>query len=146
RLHPPAGSDYFLYPRGTLGPLPAFAVGRPAWDNWLIYRARALRVPVVDATRVTTVVHQDHDYAHVRAATDAGWEGPEAERSRALMGGTARVFTLLDATHVVSAAGVVPALDFAHLRRRVTSLSALMPAARPWFAAARAVRDALRRS
>jgi hypothetical protein len=146
RLHPPSGSDYFVYPRGTVGQLPSFAVGRPAWDNWLIYRARALRVPVVDATRVTNVIHQDHDYAHVKAATDAAWEGPEAERNRELMGASDRVFTLLDATHVLTADGLAPALDAAHLRRRVASLPALVPAARPLFSAARAVRDVLRRS
>lgn len=146
RIHPPSGSDYFVYPRGTLGGLPSFAVGRPAWDNWFIFRARALRVPVVDATRCTTVIHQDHDYAHVKAATDATWEGPEAERNRALMGASDRLFTLLDATHVLTDHGIAPALDAAHLRRRLASFPALVPAARPLFDAAKAVRNALRRS
>ncbi|GAF74554.1 unnamed protein product, partial [marine sediment metagenome] len=50
-LHPPAGSDYFVFPRDdALGKLPPFAVGRPGWDNWFIYRARKLGVPVVDIT------------------------------------------------------------------------------------------------
>jgi hypothetical protein len=39
-LHPPTGIDYFVFPRGIMGVLPPFAVGRPGWDNWLIYRAR----------------------------------------------------------------------------------------------------------
>jgi hypothetical protein len=143
-LHPPAGSDYFVYPRGTMGTLPAFAVGRPGWDNWFIHRARALRVPVVDATDATTVIHQNHDYAHVQRGTGADWEGPEAERNRALMGGTDRIFTLLDATHRLTPERLERPLDAAHLRRRITALPALHPAARPLFDAAKAMRDALR--
>ncbi|MGH7682683.1 MAG: glycosyl transferase family 2, partial [Candidatus Eiseniibacteriota bacterium] len=58
-LHPPSGSDYFVYPRGALGELPEFAVGRPGWDNWMIYRARSLRWPVIDATESARIIHQN---------------------------------------------------------------------------------------
>src|SRR3990172_9518861 len=40
-LHPPLGSDYFVFPQNDdMGKVPPFAIGRPGWDNWLIYRAR----------------------------------------------------------------------------------------------------------
>ena len=62
--------DYFVFRRGTLGPLPAFAVGRPAWDNWMIYRARLLGFPVVDLSPTTVVIHQNHGYEHVKHRTE----------------------------------------------------------------------------
>jgi hypothetical protein len=141
-LHAPAGSDYFVYPKGAMGTLPEFAVGRPGWDNWFLYRARSLRLPVVDATEVTTVIHQNHDYAHVARATGTDWEGPEAVRNRELMGGTDHVFTLLDCTHRLTAHGLARPTSSAHLRRRVASWAALHPALRPLIAAVRVVRRA----
>jgi hypothetical protein len=98
-LHPPTGIDYFVFPRGVMGVLPPFAVGRPGWDNWLIYRARALSVPVVDVTRVVTAIHQNHDYDHVKLATDGASDGPEAEDNRKLIGGWEYFFTIRDANY-----------------------------------------------
>lgn len=103
-LHPPTGIDYFVFPRGSIGTLPPFAVGRPGWDNWMVYRARAAGVPVIDATPVTTVVHQNHDYAHVRDAADHTTEGPEAVTNRQLIDGWDKVFDVRDATHVLKRA------------------------------------------
>lgn len=103
-LHPPTGIDYFVFPKGLFLSLPPFAVGRPGWDNWMVYWARAKGIPVVDATRVATVVHQNHDYAHVRYATDSTTEGPEAVRNRELTGGWANMFNIKDATHLLTPA------------------------------------------
>jgi hypothetical protein len=104
-LHPPTGIDYFVFPRQTQWSLPPFAVGRPGWDNWFICRARELGLPVVDATRAVTVVHQNHDYAHVKFAADKTTEGPEAIRNRELIGDWGRMFTIRDATHSLQARG-----------------------------------------
>lgn len=101
-LHPSTGIDYLVFPRGMIGALPPFAVGRPGWDNWFIFRARSLGIPVIDATRVTTVVHQNHDYAHVKQATDDTTEGPEADRNRELVGGWEHFFTIQDATYFLT--------------------------------------------
>jgi hypothetical protein len=107
-LHPPMGSDYFAFPRdGGLASLPPFAVGRPAWDNWMIYRARRHGIPVVDATQAVMIVHQNHDYAHVKARRGSTWEGPEADQNRALVGGPDRLFTLAHATHRIVGGAVI---------------------------------------
>jgi hypothetical protein len=53
------GSDYFVFPAGLLGDIPPFAIGRTAWDNWLMYRTRQRRAALVDAT-IVTAVHQTH--------------------------------------------------------------------------------------
>jgi len=131
-LHPPMGSDFFVFPVGAMWELPPFAVGRPGWDNWMIYRARAMKFPVVDASRVTTVIHQKHDYDHVtKVDSRAAWEGPEADLNRELVGGWEYVFTLADATHLLTRRLLTPAFGPAHFRRRWQTLPILRPRMRP---------------
>ena len=128
-LHPSTGIDYFVFPRRLVGGLPPFAVGRPGWDNWFIYRARSLGIPVVDATRVTTVIHQNHDYTHVKEAIDNTAEGPEGERNRKLVGGWQNVFYIRDATHVLVPDRCRDRGSSARMRRNLWTLpvSALKP-------------------
>jgi len=131
QMEPPDGIDFFVFCRGMWGEIPPFVVGRPGWDNWLVFRARKLGIPVVDATKVVTVIHQNHDYSHVPDQAGAEWEGPEADYNRKLMGHWDRVFTIHDATHIVNSSGLFPALGFKYLRRRCETLPILFPAARP---------------
>ncbi len=56
--------DYFAFSRGLYPSIPALAIGRFWWDNWLLWKARDLGANVVDATRAVLVVHQNHDYSH----------------------------------------------------------------------------------
>ena len=56
--------DYFAFSRGLYPSIPALAIGRFWWDNWLLWKARNLGASVVDATRAVLVVHQNHDYSH----------------------------------------------------------------------------------
>jgi hypothetical protein len=90
--------DFFVFRRGSLGPLPPFAVGRPGWDNWMIWRARKLRLPVVDITRSTLVIHQSHDFDYVKNTRGYDSKGPESVRNRSLMR-LGQFLTLDDATH-----------------------------------------------
>jgi hypothetical protein len=115
---PPTGIDYFVFDRlGPLGELPPFAVGRPAWDNWMIYNARRRRIPVIDATRVVTAVHQRHTYDHVPAKRAEPWFGPEADANWALIGDVPH-FRTVNATHVLTRRGARPALAPVYLRAR----------------------------
>lgn len=56
--------DYFAFSRGLYPSIPALAIGRFWWDNWLLWKARSLGAQVVDATRDALVIHQNHDYSH----------------------------------------------------------------------------------
>ncbi len=56
--------DYFAFSRGLYPSIPLLAIGRFWWDNWLLWKARALGAKVVDASRAVLVVHQNHDYSH----------------------------------------------------------------------------------
>jgi len=96
--------DYFVFTAGLFDPMPAFVIGRARFDNWLLWRARS-RAPVVDATRAIVAVHQQHDYAHVAGGHDEAHFGPEAAANLALAGGKRRVYTIHDASHVLSPDG-----------------------------------------
>jgi hypothetical protein len=126
------GSDYFVYRRSTDLGLPGFAVGRPGWDNWLIGHALEIGLSVIDLTPSVTVVHQNHDYAHVAASTGAGWEGPEADHNRELAGWLDRyMHTPANATHLLTPVGLRRARTPSHLRARAEAYLSLNPRAAP---------------
>jgi len=126
-LHGSFGIDYFVFPRGFYGDIPPFAIGRTGWDNWLVYRARSLGASVIDATRVITIVHQNHDYSHHLMGKIDVWKGPEAERNRKLVGGNERAFGINHATHILTRQGTKRALSIEHLCYRLSAIPALIP-------------------
>jgi len=97
KLHSPDGIDYFLFSRGLYGEIPPFALGRTAWDNWLIYDARLRKIPVIDATGEITAVHQNHGYRRGFLNAKGHWKGPEAGKNLSLGGGLEYCFSILDA-------------------------------------------------
>ena len=109
--------DFFVFRRGTIGQLPDFAVGRPAWDNWMVWRARGLRIPVVDVSPSTLVIHQEHGYGHVKQARGLTWEGPEGDRNRARLA-HGQLFSLDDTTHRLTQTGLVRS-PIGGLKRRI---------------------------
>jgi hypothetical protein len=132
-LGPPFAIDYFVFHRDINWSMPAFAIGRTVWDNWMIFRARQLRVPVIDATRRLFVIHQSHDYSHIAPSRSALWKGTEAEENRRLAG-LDRLFTIEDATHVMTEDGTVKrAMDARHLRQRWANRPLLSPWLRPVY-------------
>ncbi len=65
-LHSPAGSDYFLFPRGLWQGLPQVVIGRGGYDNALIAFCLKNGITVIDATLSVIALHQFHDYGHVK--------------------------------------------------------------------------------
>jgi hypothetical protein len=106
KLHPHSGIDYFVFQRELWGDIPPLAIGRGFWDNWLLFRARMLKVPVVDATKCLTAVHQNHDYSHHPDGVAGVCAGAETQRNYALGGGLRHACTLRDATHRLTSSGV----------------------------------------
>ena len=117
RLHDEAGIDYMVFRRGVWQQIPPFAIGRPAWDNWMVYAAHSRGVAVVDATPVVTAIHQNHDYSHVRDGEGGSWKGPEERRNKALAKGGRH--DIDDATWLLGRRSAVPAVYPRHLRRRL---------------------------
>lgn len=95
RLHPPAGSDYFGFPRPLFADMPPFAIGRAGWDNWMIYKARMQGWHTIDATASVQIVHQNHDYSHLPGG-QTHYRLPETAQNIKLAGGRRTIFTLLD--------------------------------------------------
>jgi hypothetical protein len=100
------GNDYFVFPRGLYKAMPCFAIGRGWFDGWLIWYARSVGVPVIDASRVVTAIHQNHNYAHANAKDDTAlWASDEARHNFELAG-IRRFWFLLEATHELTPRGV----------------------------------------
>jgi hypothetical protein len=95
RLHPPAGSDYFVFPKDLFVEMPDFAIGRAGWDNWMIYHARRQGWPVIDATPSLQVIHQNHDYSHLPGGKPH-YDLEESAHNMAMAGGQGHMFTVLD--------------------------------------------------
>lgn len=76
--------DYFMFTRGLFAELPPFAIGRPGYDPWLIWRAADLGADVIDATDFVLAVHQRHDYSHVGSRA-AVFDGIEARQNAAVV-------------------------------------------------------------
>ena len=99
KLHKPAGSDFFLFPKSCYTDIPDFTIGRGGWDNWMIYKARREKIPVIDCTPSVMIVHQNHDYSHLPGG-QTHYSLPETDENIRLAGGHAAIrYTILDATH-----------------------------------------------
>ena len=96
--------DYFVYPKGIWGEIPSFAIGRPGWDIWMLYRAHVLNVPMVDLTKMVSVVHQNHDYSHHPEGWLGASKGKEAKQNFELLGEIS--YSLLDAQYCLTEKGI----------------------------------------
>jgi hypothetical protein len=120
-LHRPAGSDFFLFPLSTFLEVPDFTIGRAGWDNWMIYKARKEGWPVIDCTPSVMIIHQNHDYSHLPGGKPH-YQHPDTNENIRLAGGQANIrYTILDATHQLTADGklVRPKLTYLRFMRRV---------------------------
>jgi hypothetical protein len=97
--------DYFVFSRGVYASVPPLVLGRNAWDNWLIWNARSSKVPVVDASTVVSIIHQNHDYSHHPQGEAGVKSSEEAIKNRKLVGAK-KAYTLDDATHKLTPRGV----------------------------------------
>jgi hypothetical protein len=115
-LHRPAGSDFFLFPRSTFHQIPPFTIGRAGWDNWMIYKARKEKWTVIDCTPSVMIVHQNHDYSHLPGGRPH-YEHPDTSENIRLAGGEANIrYTILDATHQLTADGKLVRPKMSYLR------------------------------
>lgn len=125
-LHGYHAIDYFVFLRNFWGELPPFAIGRIYYDNWLLYRARSLGAALIDATKVITIVHQNHHYNHLPQGHYI--HGPEAKQNYILTGGSTHLFTIKDANKILTARGIRKApLTLEPLRRYFTVASEKYP-------------------
>jgi len=99
---PPQWIDYFVFRRGLFHrQIPEFVIGRPGWDNWLLWYARSSGAQLVDASAVVLAVHQNHDYGYHPDGEKGVWEGEEARENYRLLEGHKKFRTLENATHLL---------------------------------------------
>jgi hypothetical protein len=97
-LYSPYGIDYFVFPGHLYTQVPDFAIGRPAWDNWMVYHALSKGWLAVEATETITVVHQNHDYSHLPQGKPP-YGSEEAIRNISLAGGRKSIMNIMDARY-----------------------------------------------
>lgn len=120
KLHGFTGMDYWVFPRNLPFNLPPFAVGRPGMDTWLVYKAKSLKIPVVDATEAITIIHQNHNYPR----KNNSFFEIEKQRNLKLAGGFTVAMTIRNADFVLTKEGLKrPKLS----RRIFTQLSLFYP-------------------
>jgi hypothetical protein len=125
-IHPLPSSDYFVFPKGIFGKLPPFALGRTIYDYWLIWFARNRKIPVIDATKVVTCIHQNHDrtYASIGKKPinkeNSFIKSEESKKNLRLVGGNyRRLFNIYDSTHIMTQNFIFPAVCGKYLERRI---------------------------
>lgn len=144
KVHAHTGIDYFVFPRGLWPEIPGFAIGRGAWDNWLIYAAKSRGASVIDMTPMVKVAHQNHEYGHIGGGKSVPFGSPEAMENLSLAGGYARLCTIADADFRLTSKGVRRNVTPYALYRRLVTLSSSNRAARWMLKAIRFVAAVVR--
>ena len=119
KFYSPWGIDYFVFPRHLYTKVPDFTIGRPAWDNWMVYHARTTWGLVVDVTRSVTAVHQTHDYSHL-PGNKPPYHSEVAKSNLVKAGGRRCTNNILDANRELISGHVCrPKFMMARLLRRL---------------------------
>lgn len=78
-IHRPSGMDFFVFRRGMFQDLKPLIVGRGGYDSALVAYCLRRGIPVIDASFAFPVVHQWHDYAHMKNGKRDAHYGEEAQ-------------------------------------------------------------------
>ena len=104
-----AAIDWAIFTRNAIDKdMPPFALGRVAWDNWLILQAISRGIPTIDASQVLKATHLNHDYSHIEGGFKETREGEDAKRNLSMAGGMRAHTGRIDATpYYLDADGVL---------------------------------------
>lgn len=89
--------DYFVYTRGLCDGLLTLAIGKPGFDNYLLWRARSRGAELVDVSPRVVAIHQNHEPIY---------REHEYKRNRALIGPWWHLYTIEDATQILDEGGL----------------------------------------
>ena len=84
-LFMPRAIDYFAFTKELCDQFPPFAIGRPGWDNWFVYKAM-MTSNLIDATPFVTAIHQNHDFNHIKGGIKERQKTPDSQKNFALAG------------------------------------------------------------
>ena len=91
--------DYFAFSRGLYQSIPPLVIGRVAWDNWLIWKARSLGAAVIQASPFVKAVHQNHDYSYHPSGAAGVWGDELAQRNQRLANWPKHFYTIENAQY-----------------------------------------------
>jgi len=104
-LRGPDAIDYFAFRRSFPWDLPPLVVGRVWWDHFLAWKALQLHADLVDVSSCAVAIHQNHDYGYHPSGAAGVWTDEQAQRNYRLAGGRWHLYTIADATHVLTPTG-----------------------------------------
>lgn len=119
KLHPETGIDYFIFSATAFAEIPPFAIGRVAFDNWLVWKARYDGMAVIDATDVLIAIHQNHPSLMK--------DGKEKETQINLQLAGDHLFDLTDCNYIAGERWIKPARDVIHIDRRMQRMAEYHP-------------------
>ena len=100
--------EYFVFSRCEYQSIPAFAIGRGNWDNWMIQSAKQNGTPVINVSHSVTAIHQRHNYKHAKTNRRSVYvTGVEAKENQRLAGGRHWIMGSVG-THRLTADGIEP--------------------------------------
>jgi hypothetical protein len=137
----PKGTDLFVFGKGLFDDIPPFAIGRLVWSRWLIYKGLSLGIPVIDATDVLTVIHQQHSYTHITESSvqnaflkgKAGYDAVVLSRDynrNLTLGGLAAYFSEDDCDYILTRRGLSRRTGIQFLLRKLFKTPLLDPRTR----------------
>ena len=105
-LREPCWIDYFIFKKGIYDTMPAFALGRSAWDNWLVWNALKRGASVIDGTEAIFAVHQRHNYSHIKFMDNKRLQSPEILRNLEYMEDWSKCCTIDNSQYVLTDSGI----------------------------------------
>jgi hypothetical protein len=124
RLHGFSAMDLMIFPKKLVFKVPDFLIGRPGWDNALIYQLIKQGIKIIDVTPAITAIHQNHNYSHHSQGKFGVWKGEEARYNFKLAGGFSKMATIRNAHLMLTPQGLTkPSL----LRRIYSAIFLIYP-------------------
>jgi len=131
---PACAMDMFLFRGISFEAMPPFLIGHRGWDNWMIFHARANRIPVIDLSHEMRAFHYDHDYSYAKGnSAPSRRDGPLEEANLKMLGGEERLFHLGHATHELSHGTVRRCPSWGSLQRSMELWQIEHPGQRWWW-------------
>ncbi|MBI2596252.1 hypothetical protein HYW46_05975 [Candidatus Daviesbacteria bacterium] len=120
-------TDYFVFRPKIDFKMPNLILGRTFWDAWLIFQAKYLKIPIIDATNVIWAIHQTHNYSHAGGWNNV-WLGPESKINLKLIGDRRKIFNTKDADFVLTQDGLKkPNLTISRIVRKIETAPIFTP-------------------
>ena len=104
--HAPTGIDYFAFKKGLWPEIPPMALGRDAWDNWLVREPLLMGKPIIDASGKVTIIHQNHDFSHIPGGKESASFRIEQRRNMELGGNDGSLAYTSHASWELTPAGI----------------------------------------